>query len=69
MVASRLNNASRYEKGDDGRNGRSWLTESEIRRIWLYVGFTVIVTLGALSLKLATLQHRFRLLHGKSLQP
>ncbi|KZT42170.1 hypothetical protein SISSUDRAFT_1030673 [Sistotremastrum suecicum HHB10207 ss-3] len=63
MVASRLNNTQKNEKGDDGRNGRSWLTESEIRRIWLYVGFTVIVTLGALSLKLATLQHRFRLLH------
>ncbi len=41
---------------------RSWLTRSEVRKVWLYVGFTIIVTLGSISVKMATSTYQYPLL-------
>jgi dolichol kinase len=63
FLASR---AERYRKvslvNDVPATHRSWLTRSEARKVWLYIGFTFIVTLGSISVKMATSTHRYPLL-------
>ena len=64
-------NAARYRKHDisasvfTSRSQRSWLTESEVRRLCLYIGFTIIVTLGAMSVKVVTSTYLYPLLKSK----
>lgn len=62
FLASKANRFRKDHSGDHASSQQTWLTESEIRRVWLYIGFTAMVTLGAIIVKLALTNYPYPLL-------
>jgi hypothetical protein len=65
FLASKANRFRKDHSGDPASSQQTWLTESEIRRVWLYIGFTAVVTLGAIIVKLVLTNYPYPLLKCK----